>query len=113
MAALVGRLGSTLAKGRVYKAGEWVPGLPTLFWDSQGSGQGMGRWQVITTMLLYRGPHGATLKKKHRCGHGVAASSTSAPLSICPHIGLQGLYIRGERGKGPGFFPGEGRGAFS
>lgn len=56
MQALVGRLGSTLAKGEGHdtEAGRLVPGLFMLLWNSQRPDHGMGSKQAISTTLLYR-----------------------------------------------------------
>lgn len=107
MQALVGRLGSTLAKGEGHRG--WEVGTRSLYAALEQSetrswyGEKAGNHHHTPLQALMI-PHSG---RNTGVAMGVAASSTSAPLSSCPHIRLCVLKVRGGSGRDLGSFPGE------
>lgn len=100
--ALVGRLGSSLAKGEVGARSLYAAlgQSETRSWYGEKGGN-----HHRTPLQALMVPH---LGRNAGLAVGVAASSTSAPLSSCPHRGLCVLKVRGGSGKDLGSsFPGE------
>lgn len=105
MQALVGRLGSTLAKGEGHRG--WEVGARSLYaalgqsetrsWYGEKGGN-HHHTPLQALMIPYSG-------RNTGVAMGVVASSTSAPLSSCPHVGLCILKGHRREWKRPGLLP--------